>query len=148
MHETGTGPVVVRQRGKVRPTAEALLKGLAGKLVMTFGEQVAKACGEFGRTLAHFGQPRGLLEAEKFAIGRAIQVHGFEAVLMALIGARFEPKSDRFDPADWVNLDRYLMAKNFKRFVGLGAKQVHANKPRGRPAVDWGPQGPPEGHQS
>ena len=102
---------------------------------MTFREQIAQACQEYERTLDYFKQTRRLLECEKMALGRAIQAHGLEALLMALVGAKHEPKTERFDPADWVNLDRYLVTKNFKRFVGLGAKHIQRKQELKRPVV-------------
>lgn len=82
-----------------------------------------QAKAEWARTLEHFGQPRPLVPREHFAIERAVAQHGFDAVRQALMGARHEPKTERFDPAEYVNLDRVLLTKNFLRFVGLGAKQ-------------------------
>lgn len=112
---------------------------------MTLAEDIITARSELLQTLTHFRQARPLLAAEDTALARAIQAHGIEAVKMALIGARLEPRTDKFDPADWFSLDRVLLAKNFKRFVGLGARQLNQLSKLKRPSnIDWGPLGPPD----
>lgn len=88
----------------------------------TLGVEIEECVTEFRETLRFFKQGRTLLDVEKFAIGRAIQSHGVAAVKLALSGARYEPGSEKFKPADWVDLNRYLDPKNFKRFIGYGVK--------------------------
>jgi hypothetical protein len=90
--------------------------------VPALAKQIDAAAEEYRKTLLFFKQPRELLPMERRMIGAAIQRYGFEPVRMALMGARHEPRGERFDPSDWVSVDRYLSAKNFARFLGLGAK--------------------------
>lgn len=67
---------------------------------IAYCEQVWKA------TLKHFGIERQLLEPEIFDIARAVQRHGVKTVELALLGARFEPAHEGFQPKDYVSLDR------------------------------------------
>lgn len=79
-------------------------------------------------TLDHFrcGRPkRTLIPGEDLLIGRAIQRWGYKPVELALYGARFEPKDERFDPSKFVRLKRYLDPENFDRFVNLGVGAKH-----------------------
>ena len=84
---------------------------------------VLEACETWEKTLTYFKQPRVITIRERMTIERAILREGVGPVLHALLGARFEPKNESFDPADHVSLDRVLLHKNFLRFVGLGARQ-------------------------
>lgn len=95
----------------------------------TLAQQIESLVEIYRETLRHFGQRRTLLETEKLAIGRAIQQYkSAKGVELALIGARYEPRSEKFNPADWVDLNRYLDPKNFKRFMGYGVKRVHVSE--------------------
>lgn len=89
--------------------------------------EIEEASAVYRETLRHFKQARALLESERLAIGRAIQANGVGAVKLALLGPRTEPRSEKFNPADWVDLNRYLDSKNFKRFLGYGVKASGAN---------------------
>jgi hypothetical protein len=89
------------------------------------GAQIEEAAEVFRETLRHFGQGRSLLGTEKLQIGRAIQQHGLPAVKLVLVGAKHDPGSEKFRPADWVDLNRYLSAKNFQRLLGYGARKAH-----------------------
>jgi hypothetical protein len=81
-------------------------------------------------TLAHFRMGRStLLEAEHLLITRAIQKHGAPAVRFALIGARLQKKSDTFDPAKFVNLERYLSRERFQDLMNAGVAEFHRTKP-------------------
>lgn len=88
-----------------------------------------KICTEtWHETLDHFrcGRPnRTLIPGEDVQIARAIQRWGAKPVELALFGARFEPKDDRFDPSKFVRLKRYLDPEHFDRFVNLGVGAKH-----------------------
>ena len=99
------------------------------------GADIASVEEVFRETLRFFKQGRTLLDTERMAIGRAIQAHGVKAVEFALCGARHEPKSEKFNPADWVDLNRYLDPKNFKRFLGYGVKAAQKGEGREQAAA-------------
>lgn len=78
-------------------------------------------------TLKFFGQERPILRIEEEMIARAIQKESVEAVLLALFGARYEPRSERFDPASHVDLARVLTPDfsgkpRIQKFVGYGSR--------------------------
>lgn len=58
------------------------------------------------KTLETCGVPAEIAPHEEIEIGRAIQRWGFETVALALLGARHEPKTDKFDPKGHVSLRR------------------------------------------
>lgn len=59
-------------------------------------------------TLEHFGISRGVSQWEETQIARAERIYGAELVELALFGARFEKKTDKFDPKDYLSLARIL----------------------------------------
>ncbi len=90
-------------------------------------------CAEVWRgTLQHFKMDRTLLESEVFQIAQAIQrKKSHKAVAFALEGARFEPKDDRYNPADFLSLSRILDAEKFDRFMNLGVAEEHRRRKKG-----------------
>lgn len=66
--------------------------------------------------------------ADELDLLRLLKVHGYEQTRLALIGARFEPRTDKFDPAKYFSLRRIAEPKNFSRFVNLGAQQQSATQ--------------------
>lgn len=78
-------------------------------------------------TLAFYkaGRPQ-LSPQEQLEIVRATQRQGSaKAVLYALHGARYEPKSEKFNPADFLKIERILDPKNINRFLNLGIQAEH-----------------------
>ena len=74
-------------------------------------------------TLESFGVDRKHLgNGEDIALLRAIQAHGPDEVALALEGARYEPKTETYDPADRPRLERILGLKMFTTFADLGRK--------------------------
>lgn len=73
-------------------------------------------------TLKHFGVSRSLNQYEDVLIARAIQRHGVDSVVRAMIGARHEPKTDNFDPAQHVSLTRILGHKHFDKNLNRGIR--------------------------
>lgn len=72
---------------------------------------------------------------------RAIQKHGAESVELALFGASFEPKTEKYNPQDYVKISRILRPdakgeERIDRFVNLGsqarAKQENQKKATAR----------------
>lgn len=78
-------------------------------------------------TLSHFkAGRRNLLAEEQTQIVRAVQRCGSDsAVKFALIGARYEPKTEKFDPAHFLKLSRILGPEHFNRFINLGIQAEH-----------------------
>lgn len=91
------------------------------------------------KTLEHFGISRGLMGTEETEIARAIQKHGAESVELALYGAAFEPKTDKFDPQDHVSIARVLRPNargetRIDKYVNWGSKQRMKEK---RKTENW-----------
>lgn len=75
-------------------------------------------------TLAFYKAARPQLSPqEQLSIARAVQRQGrAKAVLYALIGARHEPKSETYDPAKFLKINRVLDPEHFNRFMNLGVQ--------------------------
>lgn len=76
-------------------------------------------------TLTFFGVPRTLMATEELEIGRAILKYGAENVQLALAGARFEPKTEGFDPKKYISIGRILTRdkdgkERIDRFISYG----------------------------
>jgi len=87
-------------------------------------------------TLKHFKIVRdNLTDDEKQAIARAVQRHGVEIVDMALYGARYEAKTENFDPGQHVSIQRVLKpdrngVSRLDKFANLGAaNKASASRP-------------------
>lgn len=85
-------------------------------------------------TLKHFKIERSLSESEKLEIARATQRHGTEITDLALYGARYEAKTDNFDPRQHVSIQRVLKpdrngVSRLDKFANLGAANQSVNKP-------------------
>jgi 5-methylcytosine-specific restriction endonuclease McrA len=78
-------------------------------------------------TLRHFRAARGnLLAHEATLIVRALQRYqSVKAVVWALEGARYEPKTEKFDPAGYIQIERVLDPSKFTRFMNLGLQAFH-----------------------
>lgn len=78
-------------------------------------------------TLAFYKAGRAkLLPAEQLEIVRTTQRQGnATAVLYALRGARYEPKTEKFNPADFLKINRILAPEQFNRFMNLGIQAEH-----------------------
>lgn len=78
-------------------------------------------------TLAFYKAARPQLSpAEQLEIVRATQRQGTaKAVLYALRGARYEPKGETFNPADFLRIERILDPKQINRFMNLGIQAEH-----------------------
>lgn len=74
-------------------------------------------------TLIKFGVDRPILPFEKVTIARMIKQYDWKSVLYALTGARFEEKTQSFDPAKYVSLTRVSQPHLFERFINLAAQR-------------------------
>jgi hypothetical protein len=81
---------------------------------------LTECIGEHEATLKHFGISKTALLADHGSIARAIQRFGFERVRAALVGARFEEKTERFNPAKHYSLARILDHRKLEKFENLG----------------------------
>lgn len=91
------------------------------------------------QTLEKFGHKRPVAEDERQMIGRYIQRKGAENVRLALIGARYEPKTETFDPKKYVSLDRIFLKRKdgkdpFLVFVNWGDEAERKREASKRPA--------------
>jgi hypothetical protein len=94
-----------------------------------------RACKEqWLQTLRHFGIHRGISMLEEVEIAKAIQRHGYEMVELALFGARFEPRTPEFNPANYVGIGRVLTRddegrERVDRFANLGSQRRKTHVP-------------------
>lgn len=82
----------------------------------------------WAQTLKHFGIDRPLTLYDESTIARAVIKFGGETVDRALYGARFEPKTDKFNPKDYLGLSRIFSPDKFgnykiDKFVNLAASR-------------------------
>jgi hypothetical protein len=95
------------------------------------GSEIGNACvTEWLATLKHFKTPRNLIANEDISIGRKIQADCAENVRLALIGARYEPARDNFDPGKCLSLDRVLGPKQYAKNVNRGIQAEQKRKER------------------
>lgn len=90
--------------------------------------EVIEACyAAWLETLAFYKAARPQLSpAEQLKIVQAVQRQGSaKAVLYALRGARYEPKGETFDPAQFLKISRVLDVESFDRFMNLGIRAEH-----------------------
>ena len=99
-------------------------------------EDFAKCKRTWLETLSFFGQGRSfLLPAEEQAIFRAIQENTADAVNLALVGARYEPRTPTWNPHDHVDIVRVLTRDStgksrIQKFLGYGIQASHRDKAR------------------
>jgi hypothetical protein len=87
-------------------------------------------------TLEHFGIYRPVLPFEKMKISRLIKQYDYVSVIYALTGARFEAKTENFNPANHVGLSRIEQAHIFEKFVNLAAQKKKKIDPVQATAVE------------
>lgn len=85
---------------------------------------VIAALYEYKRTLEVFRIKRTPSLYDDTTVFRAMTQYGTEMVLLALRGARFEPRREGFDPAVYCSLGRILDHDNVERFANLGSRQT------------------------
>lgn len=103
---------------------------------------IMEAAGTWRDTLKYFGADRVILPHEHMTLGRAIQQYGKEAVIMALMGVRGQERSDRYNPAQYLSLNKVFDPRGFERFLNLGAQMTNARK-KFDPPKDAQPEEPP-----
>lgn len=81
-------------------------------------------------TLDYFKIERPILPHEKMKIAALLKMHqgDVKSVRYALVGQRFEPKSDSFDPAKHLSLERLFDSKRFEKFINLAAAEKTKQK--------------------
>ncbi len=77
-------------------------------------------------TLLKFGIDRPVLGFEKMRIAQLIKQYDWRSTCYALTGARFEAKTQSFDPSKYVSLTRVF--QNFEVFVNLACQQKTKGK--------------------
>lgn len=98
-------------------------------------EQIASLRETWKETLKHFGIERGISIVEESLMGRFLQLCGFETVDLALRGARFEAKTERFDPANHVSIGRVLQRGRIDKFANLGAQKPKTEREQQKKVV-------------
>lgn len=77
-------------------------------------------------TLEKFGIERPILMFEKVKIMTLIRQYDWKSTMYALTGARFEAKTQSFDPAKYVSLTRVF--HNFELFINLASQAMTKQK--------------------
>lgn len=92
--------------------------------MMDLRQQTKVCLDEYRKTLDHFRIKRGTRIFDELEIARAIaQWKGdYEFVRLAIVGARVERQSDRFNPAEFCSLARILDPKKIEKFANLGSQ--------------------------
>lgn len=92
--------------------------------------KIAEILEEYRRTLEHFGIARKFHQFDDLIVGRFIGQYGgdVEYIKTAIIGARSEPVTERFNPAKFLTLNRILDARKIERFVTLGSEIIEQNR--------------------
>lgn len=91
-------------------------------------ETIAKCKTTWLATLKAMGSTRtSIAPSEEQMIARAIQIHGFEWVELALFGARFEPATESFNPREYIDITRILLndkqgKPRIQKFIEFGVK--------------------------
>lgn len=88
--------------------------------------ELSSLIGEWGKTLQHFKiskDPR----FDEVAIVQLMRRHGSEKVRLALVGQRFESKTETYDPAKHLSIMRISRKPEiFEKLVNLGAQDQSA----------------------
>jgi hypothetical protein len=85
-------------------------------------EQAQEAANAWSECLKKYGAERNLFPFEHVTLARNIQARGLDAVLLAILGQRYEPESETFKPSRHLSLNRLFDPEKFDRFVNLGAQ--------------------------
>ena len=72
-------------------------------------------------TFRHFGIQKDP-KFDEVNLTRLIQANGMEKCRLAIVGARFEDKTDTFDPAKHFSIRRLMKADVFEKLVNLGSR--------------------------
>lgn len=88
---------------------------------------VNKAVNEWGITLGRWGFKRNP-QTDEVEIARAIQRFGAQTVLDALIGKRFDRKTEKWNPADFCTAKHVLHADNIDRFATYASQHSERNE--------------------
>jgi hypothetical protein len=102
---------------------------------MGLKEDVIECIDAWRDVLRKFGADRPIMETEKLSIARMIQQHGKEFVILSLLGAKYEPASEGFNPARFLSLKRIFDPTKFERFVTLGSRAKNQLEEKHRPVV-------------
>lgn len=92
----------------------------------------------WGETLTVWGIPESAAKSDEMEIGRLIVSKGFKNTCYALLGARYEEKTNSFNPAKHPSISRFWKTSNFSTFVKLGmaAESQKAERAAVRSAID------------
>lgn len=90
-------------------------------------EKIHECVKEWGKTLGRYSIQKDPA-LDELQIARLMQIHGVEKTKLALLGAGYEQKSERYDPARHCRISRLLKSDIFELCVNLGAQ----NQPKTR----------------
>ena len=69
-----------------------------------------------------------LLEIEKLELARGVQRYGIVAVEMACLGYQNQKTSEKWDPAQWVDIRRMFSADNVMAHINRGVMEFNKKK--------------------
>lgn len=91
-----------------------------------FREHIVLLKQTWQETMRHYGIERGISVVEESMMARWLGLTGFETVNLALKGARYEAKTDKFDPSKHLSITRVLDRARIDKFANLGAQKAVA----------------------
>lgn len=86
-------------------------------------KEVSMCVEAWGNTLKHFKINRPVLPHESMKIAQLMKQYGHIATIYALVGMRFEKKTDSYDPANFLAIARCFDSKLFEVFVNLASRE-------------------------
>lgn len=136
-------PESSRNPPEVQPDTSPLAPSLAlapSLSKIQIQESVSVCLKKWMEVLKHHKAERNPLAGEDIAIGRMIQARGVDAVLLALLGAKYEPANKDYKPSRYLSLARINKPDRFEYFVNLGAQAKNKLAAKDTPH----PEPPPE----
>jgi hypothetical protein len=93
------------------------------KITKEFTEQITQLKAIWLETIQSFNSSVKTLPLQTdIELGRLVQINGYEQTRLALLGARFEERTENFDPSKNLNIRRFFKQNIFEKFVILGQR--------------------------
>jgi DNA-binding transcriptional regulator YhcF (GntR family) len=101
--------------------------------INTLTREILSECiSVWGKTLEFFKVSKDPW-LDETGVARLVLVRGHENTKLALLGARFESKTETFDPGQHISIRRISKPDVFEKLVNLGSR----HKPAGSETVEW-----------
>jgi len=100
------------------------------KITKEFTEQITQLKAIWLETIQSFNSSVKTLPLQTdIELGRLVQINGYEQTRLALLGARFEERTENFDPSKNLNIRRFFKQNIFEKFVILGQRPLQVDSP-------------------